>query len=143
MNFAKINPSEKFESTLNLSQRWKMINLLVIDDSETARLEFRQGMAAPDVNITDVGSASEALKILKSKPNFNLVFCDMNMPEMDGLQFLDVKAQDPQIKNVPVIMLSAMSTSEPLAKAKSLGAKAWIIKPANFDKLRTLIAKYR
>ena len=120
-----------------------MVTLLVIDDSDTSRLEFRQGMSDPDTQIIEASSALEALKLLRSKTKVNLIFCDMNMPVMDGIEFLKVKGEDPEISQVPVVMLSAMSIPEPLAQAKALGAKAWIIKPADFQKLKLFVGKYR
>ena len=86
-----------------------MITVLVIDDSEVARQAFQSGVEDPQTTVVEAPGGQAALALLRSNPNIKLAFCDMNMPEMTGLEFLVEKAKDPKIAGIPVVMLSAVS----------------------------------
>ena len=102
--------------------------LLVADDSERNRemlchqLE-RQGYAA-----TAVGDGREALRLLRTRP-FDLVLLDVLMPELDGFATLESIKADPQIREIPVIMISASDEYASVIRCIEGGAEDYLPKP--------------
>ena len=77
--------------------------------------------------------------LAQSKPD--LILCDINMPNMDGLTFLQQKAQDASIKDIPVVMITTEGGSEDVVRdAKDKGAAASIKKPFNAEQIEDVIA---
>jgi len=110
--------------------------LLVDDDLDDqyffiAALRKINGVALFDV-VNNGKEAIDRLRQSNTKPT--LMFMDINMPVMNGIECLSEMAKDPLINSVPVVMLS--SSSEREKQARELGAKAFITKQYNIEKLR-------
>jgi len=89
-------------------------------------------------NVLEASNGLQGLQILKEhKPV--IVTCDISMPVMDGFQFLEAVKQDPEISDVPVIVVTAMGRAEETAKAKKLGADACLTKPFSSSHLLEVI----
>jgi chemotaxis family two-component system sensor histidine kinase/response regulator PixL len=71
----------------------------------------------------------EALEQLRQSSAVNLVVCDIEMPNMNGFEFLGQRRQDPQISKVPVVMLTSRSNDKHRWLARHLGANAYFTKP--------------
>ncbi len=83
-------------------------------------------------NFLTASNGYEGLKILKERGNeIDLVFCDLNMPDFDGLKFLEAKEKLKELKDIPVIILTAAEEKELKLKALELGANDFITKPAD------------
>ena len=93
--------------------------------------------------IVSVDDGLEALEYLSCegihtgrKPgNPGLILLDLNMPSMDGLEFLSIVKKDIKFKRIPVIMLSTSREEEDLIKSYNLGVNAYIVKPLDFISL--------
>lgn len=85
-------------------------------------------------------SAKEALEHLTSTPQIQLIISDIMMPEMDGLEFLKKIKEQPEWKDIPVIMCSSLADMETVKKAVEAGCKHYLIKPV---KKEHLLAKVR
>ena len=70
-----------------------------------------------------------------------LVVCDVNMPRMDGLEFLQSVRDDRTLSGISVVMLTTEGKVDYVRRAKELGAKAWIVKPFNADLLVAAVRK--
>lgn len=82
----------------------------------------------------------KALQILTAEPNIDLVITDINMPEMNGVEFLQI-AQKSKLIKCPTIIISTQDNEKLLRGAVSRGiASAFVIKPWNMAKLQELIA---
>ncbi|NJB97668.1 two-component system chemotaxis response regulator CheY [Sphingomonas trueperi] len=79
-------------------------------------------------DVRDKASAPEALSAIKSD-RVHLVISDYNMPEMDGLQFLEAVRADPVIGKTVFIMLTGSSDREVVQKAAALGVNNYVVKP--------------
>jgi CheY-like chemotaxis protein len=123
------NPTMKFNNVLHID-----------DDPDDLELfaEALKGWSFATYHA--VHSPIDALKKLESeKLTPDIIFVDLNMPLMDGMEFLQkIKAHD-QLKNIPVIVLSTCSGKNSSEKAKALGAHAYITKPHNFKKLQAIL----
>jgi CheY-like chemotaxis protein len=87
-------------------------------------------------------SAQQALDKLKSKEAIpDVIFLDLNMPVMNGFQFLEEIKNNDDLKDIPVIILSTSSADKTIQQTKALGAVDFITKPNNFSGLRSMLQK--
>lgn len=87
-------------------------------------------------------SGNQALKALSDTtlPRPDVIFLDINMPEMNGWTCLQEIKQDKGIKDIPVIMYSTTSELEDIRRARQLGALCFYTKPNSFDQLKKMLA---
>ena len=105
------------------------IKVMVVDDQTSMRAMIRR--ALQDLGFKDVRdkpSAQEALAAVKSD-RVHLIISDYNMPEMDGLQFLEAVRTDAVIGKTVYIMLTGSSDKEIVQKAAALGVNNYVVKP--------------
>ncbi|WP_171012640.1 MULTISPECIES: response regulator [unclassified Sphingomonas] len=105
------------------------IKVMVVDDQTSMRAMIRR--ALQDLGFKDVRdkpSAQEALAAIKSD-RVHLIISDYNMPEMDGLQFLEAVRTDAVIGKTVFIMLTGSSDKEIVQKAAALGVNNYVVKP--------------
>ncbi|MDH5541518.1 MAG: response regulator [Nitrospinota bacterium] len=104
--------------------------VLVVDDSSTFRtmVTFALKKMASLDNHIQAADGLEALDAL-AKNEIDLIICDINMPNMDGLEFLKTIKGDEKFRNIPVIMITTDAMEEDRNLAKSLGANAYLQKP--------------
>ncbi|MBN8811238.1 response regulator [Sphingomonas sp. NPDC092331] len=105
------------------------IKVMVVDDQTSMRAMIRR--ALQDLGFKDVRdkpSAQEALAAVKSD-RVHLIISDYNMPEMDGLQFLEAVRTDAVIGKTVFIMLTGSSDKEIVQKAAALGVNNYVVKP--------------
>jgi DNA-binding response OmpR family regulator len=110
-------------STLNSS-------LLVVDDNSMNRIMLSRYIAKLGYQATLVENGRQALEKLQAEP-FDLVLLDVEMPEMDGYQVLEQLKADPRLRDIPVIMISAVEELESVVKCIELGAQDYLPKPFN------------
>lgn len=86
----------------------------------------------------------EALEKLRNGEleSVDFIFLDLNMPRMNGKQFLAEIKKDPVLKNIPVIIYSTSSDSHDREEAERLGAKAFLTKPPYFSQLTQLLQDF-
>jgi len=104
-----------------------MTKILVIDDSLMVRREVGRALVGAGFTIVEAVDGVDALQKLDASPDTKLVVCDVNMPRMDGIEFLAEKNRRGSV--IPVVMLTTEGQPELIQKAKSLGAKGWVVKP--------------
>ncbi len=115
------------------------MNFLLIDDSQTIRKmvkialkKFFKG------EIFEAGDGLEGLNVLSAN-EVDLIICDINMPNMDGFEFLRRVKSDENFKDIPVIMLSTEKGEEDKKTAFELGASAYLTKPFKPNELTKTI----
>ena len=114
---------------------------LVIDDDMDDRELFCEALASidPDIHCEQAVDGKEALTRLSSKEQPDMIFLDINMPIMDGWQFLThLKKQDGH-KDIPVIVYSTSSTLKDKRIASDLGALCFITKPHAYSRLQNIL----
>ena len=114
------------------------VRTLIVDDSSVLRKiverSLRQAGLDPLV-VYEAGNGAEGLDMLKAKP-VDLILSDINMPSMDGLEFLrQIKAQN-LAPGVPVVMITTESSEEHVKQAILAGARGYIRKPFTAEQVK-------
>jgi CheY-like chemotaxis protein/GNAT superfamily N-acetyltransferase len=108
-----------------------MGRILIVDDSSTVRLKIRKAVEKLGHEAVAVPDGMAALKALQ-EASFDTVLLDIIMPEMDGFEVLAAMKSAPKTKDIPVIVISALSdTMTSVVKALELGAEDFL--PKNFE----------
>ena len=105
------------------------LRFLVVDDFSTMRRIVCNLLK--DSGFTDLEEAedgSSALTKLRNG-NFDFVVCDINMPNVNGLQLLAEVKKDPALKHIPILMVTAEARKEDIVRAAQDGAAGYIVKP--------------
>ncbi len=107
------------------------IQTLIVDDSSVMRKIVERALrqaGLDSMHVYEAGNGAEGLEILRSSP-VDLILSDINMPAMDGLEFLkQIKAQN-LAQGVPVVMITTESSEEHVKQAIAAGARGYIRKP--------------
>lgn len=111
--------------------------IMIVDDSSTMRKIVSRSLRQAGIDVEEILEASDGQEALNTlaDTNVDLILSDINMPNMDGLEFLRQKGADDGIKNIPVVMISTEGGADIIGEAKSLGAKGSIKKPFTPDKV--------
>jgi two-component system chemotaxis response regulator CheY len=102
-------------------------SILVIDDSMMVRKQVGAALKTLGYTIVEAVDGLDALEKLEATPDMRLIVCDVNMPRMNGLELLERLGA--RGSTVPIIMLTTEGQPELMQRAKSLGAKGWLVKP--------------
>ncbi len=115
-----------------------MLDVLIVDDSAAIRKILQRVLRQADLPLGEVyeaGDGVEALKTLGTQ-HVDLVFADVNMPNMDGLQLLgNIKGSD-QWKHLPVVMVTTEGSESKVLAAANLGAVGYVRKPFSAEQFR-------
>jgi two-component system chemotaxis response regulator CheY len=114
-----------------------MANILIVDDSSTMRKIISRSLRQAGLPIDDVyeaGDGIEGLSVLSSGKSVNLILSDINMPNMDGLEF--VKMVRANGNTVPIVMITTEGGEEIIKEAINNGASDSIKKPFTPDQLQ-------
>lgn len=116
--------------------------VLLIDDDEDDQELFLLAIKeiAASVECITLDNAQSALTQLESRALIaDVIFLDLNMPIMNGQQFLLELNKREALSQIPVFILSTSSNIETINQAKALGAKSFITKPSNFKELKSIL----
>lgn len=116
-------------------------NVLVVDDSSTIRQQVGAALVPAGFGVVEAVDGEDALRKLDSSAGVAMILCDVNMPKMGGLEMLAEVKQRGRYAHVPVLMLTTEGQPELVARARSLGAKGWIVKPFKAALLAATVKK--
>ncbi len=114
--------------------------ILVVDDSSSLRQVVKMALSGAGYDVLEAGDGQAALSLLDGRP-INMVVCDVNMPVMNGIEFVKATKTLPAYKFLPILMLTTESQEEKKAQGKAAGAKAWMVKPFSPTQLLNAVAK--
>lgn len=119
--------------------------VLLVDDSpaDTKILEVAARKARWIAEVHTVGDGTEALEFLRNPPESvrlpNLILLDLNMPKMNGFEFLKIVKDDPKLQHIPTVVLTTSSAPKDILESYRLHASCFITKPPDFpDFLKSL-----
>lgn len=120
-------------------------SLLVVDDSATFRqllcLSLSRIDSIREAKITEAEDGQEALEKLRTA-DFDMVFTDIRMPKMDGLELVRQIRGDLNRSNLPVIIISTKGSEQDVEMGMNLGASGYLSKPISGARLRELVQQF-
>lgn len=131
-----------------IEARGRPAELLLVEDNRgdvlLAREAFRRAKIAN--NLAVAGDGEQALKMLLREDAYadqarpDLILLDLNLPRMSGREVLLAIRADPNLRRIPVIVLTSSNDDSDLVKSYELNANGYIVKPVDFDRLREIVA---
>jgi len=118
------------------------MDVLIVDDSAAIRKILRRVLQQAEIplgNVYEAGDGAEAVESLK-KQKVHLILSDINMPNMDGLQFLSTIKRHDEWRNVPVVMITTEGSQAKVLEAVQLGAVGYVRKPFTADQIKEKLA---
>ncbi|MPS66759.1 MAG: response regulator [Chryseobacterium sp.] len=115
--------------------------ILIVDDDPRNIFALKLTLKARGYAVETCTMAQEALDILKSEYDFSVILMDMMMPEIDGYEAVRIIRNTPEIKDIPIIAVTAQAMPEDRQKCIEVGANDYISKPIDVDLLLTAIEK--
>ena len=121
-----------------------MLDILIVDDSAAIRKILQRVIRQAEIPIGaiyEAGDGLEALESLRKQP-VGLILSDINMPNMNGLEFLSHVKADDNWKNLPVVMVSTEGSQAKVLEAVQLGAAGYVRKPFNAEQIKEKLAQF-
>lgn len=119
-----------------------MKKILIIDDEPKNIFALVAVLKSRKYECMTASSAAEGLSLLRNDTGIAIVLMDMMMPDMDGYEALIQLREDPQLKVLPVIAVTAQAMVGDKEKCLSAGANDYVSKPINIDLLVSKIENY-
>ncbi|MBI5185383.1 MAG: response regulator [Nitrospinae bacterium] len=116
--------------------------ILAVDDSKAMLYFYRSAGSGLGLDVTTAINGREALDLLEKGEEFDLIVTDMNMPVMDGIEFILKFRENPAFKKIPVIMATTESEQSQIQLAEKAGANDFIQKPFTHDLFQKKAGKY-
>jgi two-component system chemotaxis response regulator CheY len=114
------------------------IRALIVDDSSVMRKIVERSLRQAGLDISQIfeaGNGAEALAAVQTN-KVDLILCDINMPVMDGLEFVKQLAGVENAKGVPVVMITTEGSEGHVVQALSAGARGYLRKPFTADQVK-------
>jgi two-component system, chemotaxis family, chemotaxis protein CheY len=117
--------------------------ILMVDDSSSLRSVVRIALSGAGYEVIEACDGKDALNKLAGLggKKVHLVISDVNMPNMNGIEFVTQLKQNPNFKFTPVIMLTTEGQDAMKEKGRAAGAKAWVMKPFNPPQMLAAVSK--
>jgi len=116
-------------------------DLLVVDDSKAALFLFKKIIGLTGVPINKLLTAENGIKALEvlKENKVDFIMTDINMPEMDGFEFLKHLKEDDKFKDIPVVVITTEGRGKYVDRAMELGAMNYLKKPFKPEQVKSLI----
>lgn len=114
------------------------MNFLIVDDSATMRKIVSVALGGAGHTFREAENGKVGLALAQAEA-FDCVILDVNMPEMNGIEFLRNRSANPALRGMPVIVLTTQDEEALRQEALGLGAKAFLAKPFQKEALLTLV----
>ncbi len=118
------------------------MKILSVDDTRTIRKTVQSMVEVIGADFLEAENGQEGLDVLaKENGNVDLIILDIEMPVMDGLEFLKRVKSSEEYTRIPIIMLTTVNLKERMVEAIRLGAKQYMTKPFTSEQLLTKIVQ--
>ena len=115
--------------------------ILVVDDEPDLRLLVRMTLEGDGFDVAEASTAAEAVrKAIALRPQ--LILLDIRLPDAEGFEVLRTLKETPELRDTPVVMMSAHSSPPTLRKAEVIGSHDYLVKPFKQDALLALVRKH-
>lgn len=124
-----------FENNKSLDMKNKL-NILLIEDDMIEIMKLNRTISSLKLNhnIVEANNGEEALKILEKKDNLpDIILLDLNMPKINGIEFLSILKNDEVLKYIPTIVLTTSNNQKDLLECYKIGIAGYVIKPLKYE----------
>lgn len=123
-----------------------MLSLLIIEDDEIEVIKFKRSLVKLGLShhIMEAKNGEEALVILKENEHLpDIILLDLNMPKMNGLEFLKALRKEEHLSYIPAIIITTSNNHKDILESYKMGISGYIIKPLRYEdyinKIKNLI----
>jgi len=120
--------------------------VLILDDSRTIRTSVKYTLQKSGYDVLLAENGVEGLKVLKENSSMSdrpqMIITDINMPKMNGIEFIKEVKKDRQFKFIPILVLTTESQAEMKNKGKEAGAAGWLVKPFSPEQLTGVVKRF-
>jgi two-component system chemotaxis response regulator CheY len=113
--------------------------ILVIDDSTTARQLIVNHLHGLGHTIIQAADGDEGLIKASSETDISLIFSDINMPHLNGLEMIERLKKSEKTCTIPICLLTTETGNEELQRAKALGVNAFLVKPVKKEQILAVV----
>ena len=114
----------------------KTLNILLIEDDMIEVMKLNRTISKLELNhnIVEANNGEDALKILQKKDELpGIILLDLNMPKMNGIEFLRILKDDNVLKYIPTIILTTSNNQRDLTECYKIGIAGYILKPLKYE----------
>ncbi|QCX39917.1 response regulator [Aureibaculum algae] len=114
----------------------KNLKVLLIEDDLIEVMKFKRAISSLDLNhqVIEANNGEDALKILEEKDNIpDIILLDLNMPKINGIEFLSILKKDSTLKYVPTVILTTSSNQRDLLACYEIGIAGYVLKPLKYE----------
>lgn len=122
----------------------KKLRILLIEDDTIEVMKLKRAISKLDMDheLVEAKNGEEALDILKNNTILpDIIFLDLNMPKINGIEFLKILKEDSVLRFLPTIMLTTSSNRKDILACYDIGVAGYIIKPLKYDHYISKIEK--
>lgn len=122
----------------------KKLDILFIDDDLIEGMKFNRALNGMDYdcNIIEASNGEDALNILRQKQSLpNIILLDLNMPKLNGIEFLKILKEDDLIKQIPTIVFTTSNHRKDILECYKIGIAGYIIKPLKYEDYKEIVKK--
>lgn len=116
----------------------KLVNILLVEDDEVDVMNVKRAFSKNNIKnpLFVAGNGVEALEMLDDKiiPLPKIIILDINMPKMNGIEFLKILRENERLKNISVFVMTTSNEDSDKIKAYNLNVAGYILKPLSFEK---------
>lgn len=120
----------------------KTLKILLIEDDVIEVMKFKRVLSKLGLNhsIVEANNGEEALNILKTKDQMpNIILLDLNMPKIDGIEFLSNIKKNDKLRHIPAVVLTTSNNFKDIKKCYEIGIAGYILKPLKYEEYITKI----
>ena len=114
----------------------KVLNILLIEDDAIEIMKFNRVMKSLNMNhkVVEANNGEDAIRILKNDGDIpDIIILDLNMPKLDGKEFLQILKTDEILKYIPSIVLTTSGNLKDVKECYSIGIAGYILKPLKYE----------
>ncbi|MBC3845385.1 response regulator [Winogradskyella echinorum] len=122
----------------------KTLNILLIEDDMIEVMKLNRTISSLQLNhkIIEANNGEDALKILEQKDVLpDIILLDLNMPKINGIEFLGILKNDETLKYIPTIILTTSNNQKDLLECYKIGVAGYVLKPLKYEDYMTKIEK--
>ncbi|ELP5728594.1 response regulator [Vibrio vulnificus] len=116
-------------------------NILIVDDSESLRQVVSIALTGAGFNVIEAKDGVQGVERLNGE-KIHLIISDVNMPNMNGIDFIKQVKQHNKYRFTPIVMLTTETQTYLMEECKKAGAKAWLVKPFRPEQMISVVSRF-